>query len=112
METGYTNLLWYHLPNCLSCSWLYLELPEKPLKDATKQKNWKKNHGEFQNINEYPELAVYIAATFAIVKSISEKTSHFGNTEVYFSARALKSLFNKESGTFIQPTIPANGKIL
>lgn len=31
------------------------------------------NHDEFQNINEYLELAVYIAATFAIVISISEK---------------------------------------
>ena len=31
------------------------------------------NHDEFQNINEYLELTVYIAATFAIVISISEK---------------------------------------
>ena len=112
METGYANLLWHHLPNCLSCSWIYLKLPEKPLKDATKQKNWKKSHDEFQNINEHPELAVYIAITFAIVISISEKTSNFGNKKVYFSARALKTPFNKESGTFIQPTIPSNWKIL
>ena len=28
-----------------------------------------KNYGEFQNINGHPELAVYIAATFAIVRS-------------------------------------------
>ena len=69
-----------------------------------------KNHDQFQNINEHLELAVYIAATFAIVISISEKISNFGNKKVYFrpSARALKTLFNKESGTFIQPTIPTN----
>ena len=32
-----------------------------------------KNHGEFQNTNGHPELGVYIAATFAIVISSSEK---------------------------------------
>ena len=51
---------------------------------------------------------MYIAVTFAIVISISEKASKFGNKKVYFSARALKTLFNKESGTFIQPAIPSN----
>ena len=67
-----------------------------------------KNYGEFQNINGHPELAACIASTFAIVISSSEKKSNFWTKKAYFkpSARALKTLFNKESGTFIQPTIP------
>ena len=67
-----------------------------------------KNYGEFQNINGHLELALYIAATFAIVRSSWEKKSNFLTKKAYFkpSARALKTLFNKESGTFIQPTIP------
>ena len=36
-----------------------------------------KDYGEFQNINGHPELAVYIASTFAIVISSSEKKSNF-----------------------------------
>ena len=52
-----------------------------------------KNYGEFQNINGHPELAAYIASTFAIVISSSEKKSNFWTKKAYFkpSARALKN---------------------
>ena len=36
-----------------------------------------KNYGEFQNINGHPELAAYIASTFAILISSSEKNQIF-----------------------------------
>ena len=42
-----------------------------------KAKKIGKYHGEFQNTNGHPELDVYIAATFAIVISSSEKKIKF-----------------------------------